>query len=165
MSRQMPEHVAFDFDNAEHHQAIGTTEFDYEQVFNDLDEGLDFIHKTPPTAREQAAELFRSLATWCFRGQRLRPAMTKFVAIISGLRPDLLADRTGGDLARELGITKQALTRQSLRFQDAWHIKFARSRSKEGRARMATARRGGPNRNLGQHQTHDEIPDTSNKAA
>jgi hypothetical protein len=73
--------------------------------------------------------------------------VVKFVTIISGLRPELLGDRPGIDLAAELGISKQALTRQSLRFQDAFNIKFSRSRSKDQRERMAAARRGGPNRN------------------
>src|ERR1017187_1941453 len=151
--KQLPEHIGFDLDNSDHLSAVGTVDFPYEQVFNDLDEGLGFIHKTPPPARELTGELFRNLATGCFKAQQLRPAMVKFIAIIAGLRPDLLADRTGGDLANELGVSRQALTRQSLRFQDAWRIKFARSRSKAGREHMARSRRGGPNHNFGQHQT------------
>jgi hypothetical protein len=127
---------------------IMTTDFDCEQVFSDLDEPLALIRKASPSARKEAAELFRALAAWCFSGHcQLHPAVVKFVAIISGLRPDLLGDRPGIDLAAELGVSKQALTRQSLRFQDAFNIKFSRSRSKDQRERMAAARRGGPNRN------------------
>ena len=137
---QHQEHTAFD---PETHGAIQTVDFN----FDDVDEALGYIHHSPPSAREQAAELFRNLATWCFRGQQLRPGLVKLIAVISGLRPDLLDNRTEPDLARELGVTKQALSRQSLKFQDAWRIKFARSRSKEGREHMAAARRGGPNRN------------------
>jgi hypothetical protein len=138
-------HVGFDADNLENH-AVCVTNFDFDAV----DEALGFIHQAPPPVREQAAELFRALASWCFRGNRpLRCGMVKFVAIVAGLRPEILQDRSGQDLSTELGITKQALTHQSLRFADAWGFHFARSRSKEGRERMAAARRGGPNRNLG----------------
>ena len=137
-------HSAF----AQDHEAVMTTDFDCEQVFHDIDEPLNLIRKARPSSRKEAAELFRVLATWCFPGRgRLHPAVVKFVTIISGLRPELLGDRPGIDLAAELGISKQALTRQSLRFQDAFNIKFSRSRSKDQRERMAAARRGGPNRN------------------
>ena len=74
--------------------------------------------------------------------------MVRFVAIVSGLRPDLLKNMNGEKLGRQLGVTKQAITHQAVRFEDAWHVKFARGRSAEGRRHMAAARRGGPNQNI-----------------
>jgi hypothetical protein len=146
-------HVAFDLDDPEHHQAVGVTSFDFDAV----DEALGFIHKARPSAREEAAELFRNLATWCFVGNRpLRCGMVKFIAIIAGLRPELLQDRSGQDLAAELGVTKQSLAHQSLLFSDAWGIKFARSRSKEGREHMRNSRLGGPCRNRGKEKAQNE---------
>jgi hypothetical protein len=144
MIRQMlPEHVGF---SVEAHGAIQTVDFDFEAV----DEALGFVRKAPPTAREQAAELFRQLATWCFRGNRpLRTATMKFAVIVGGLRADLLGDRTMGEIATELGCTKQNMAHQSAKFQDAFGIKFARSRSKEAREHMRRARLGGPARNTG----------------
>jgi hypothetical protein len=125
---------------------VEAVDFDFDAV----DEALGLIHRTPPQAREQAAELFRALTAWCFKdGRPLRSAMVKWIAIISGLRPDLLENRSGRELAEELGVSKQALTHQSVRFSDAWQIQFARGRLKESRERMAAARRGGPNRNTG----------------
>lgn len=125
-------------------EIVESVEFD----FDGIDEALGFIHRTPPQAREQAAELFRNLTAWCFTdGQPLRAALVKWIAIVSGLRPDLLENRSGRELAAELGVTKQALSRQAIRFCDAWQIQFARCRLKESRERMAAARRGGPNRN------------------
>jgi hypothetical protein len=146
-------HVGFDADNPEHNQAVCVTNFDFDAV----DEALGLIHQAPPPVREEAAELFRALASWCFRGNRpLRSGMVKFVAIVAGLRPELLQDRSGQDLATELNITKQALAHQSLRFSDAFGFHFARSRSKEGRERMAAARRGGANRNHGKQKACNE---------
>lgn len=148
-------HVALDPDDPEHRRAVGVTDFPYEQVFNDLDEVAGAIAETPPTPRAQAGELLRQILTWCCgaNGTRsLRSATVRFVALTSGLRPEILRDRTGGDLARELGITKQALSAQAVKFEDAFKIKFARCRSKEARTRMARARVGGLNHNLGANQ-------------
>jgi hypothetical protein len=147
----MPEHIGFSED---HHELVGTTDFD----FGAVDEALGFIHESRPAARQEAAELFRQLAAWCFRGDKpLRAAAVRFVAIVSGLRPDLVGDRTMKEIASEFGITKQAMSAQSAKFSDAFGIKFARCRSKEAREHMARARIGGPNRNIQSHQTkHDE---------
>jgi len=150
----MPEHVAF----SESDQAlIGSEEFPWETVFSDLDEPLKAIREAPPTARQEAAELFRQLASWCFRGDKpLRTATMKFAVIIAGIRPDLPGDRTMGEIAIELGCTKQNLAHQAVKFQDAFGIRFARCRSKEAREHMRKARIGGPNRNV----KHGEIKTT-----
>jgi len=147
MSKEpFPEHVAWD---VVEHEAVATTDFDFDGV----DEALGFIHQAPPPARREAAELLRRLATWCFTGHGLRPAMVKLVAIFGGLRPDLLQDRSGQDLARELGVSKAAISKQTVRFEDAFQMKFARGRSKEARRNMAAARIGGPCRNPPKHET------------
>ena len=145
MKFQPIEHVAFDSDNHEHATAIGTCDFDFEAV----DQALGFIRKARPSARQEAAELFRQLATWCFQGDKpLRVAAMKFSVIASGLRPELLGDRTMGEIATEFNCTKQNLAHQAAKFQDAFGIKFARCRSKEAREHMRKARIGGPNRNV-----------------
>jgi hypothetical protein len=153
--RQLAEHVAY---SVEEHGAIQTVDF----PFSDIDEALGYIHHTPPSGRAMAGELLRQLLIWCCgsNGTRsLRSATTRFVAVVSGLRPEILLDRTGRDLACELGISRQALSHQAVKFEDAFGIKFARCRSKEARQRMAAARRGGPNRNT-QHQSNDDITPT-----
>jgi hypothetical protein len=139
--KMLDEHVGFD----DHHQLIRTTDFS----FNDVDAALGFIHQSPPEARELAAEMFRQIMDWCFRSNRsLRVATAKFSVIAGGLRPNLLGDRTMDQIASELGVTKQLLSHYSLKFSDAFQLKFARSRSAEAREHMATARRGGPARNI-----------------
>ena len=150
----LPESVAFSED---HHALIGSEEFPWETVFSDLDEPLKAIREARPLARQEAAELFRELMTWCFSGNRsLRTALVKFVAIVSGIRPELLADRNGKSLSEELHVSKQALSHQAVAFENAWNVKFSRCRSKEAREHMRKARLGGRNHNLGKQKAHDE---------
>jgi hypothetical protein len=142
----MPEHIGF---SVEEHGAIQTVDFDFEAV----DEALGFVRKARPTARQEAGELFRELANWCFGGKRsVRGALVKFVAICAGLRPELLDDRNGKDLAKEIGCTKQALSHQAVRFENAFQIKFARARSVEARRHMRERRLGGINHYLGKQK-------------
>jgi hypothetical protein len=152
-------HVTFD---ETHHQFVGTENFDFDAV----DEALGFIAEAPPSAREQAAELLRRLLTWCFnhRGS-LRSALIRFTAISAGLRPDLLENRSGRELASALGVTKQAFAHASLKFSDAFGIKFARSRSKEDREHMRAARLGGPCRNHGKERARKYEATRSHHAA
>jgi hypothetical protein len=157
MMKQLAEHVAFD----ESHEVMQSVDFNFDGV----DEALGFIHRSPPESREQAAELFRQLAAWCFPGnQPLRSAMVKFTAIVSGLRPELLDNRGGSELAAELGVTKQALSAASVKFSDAFGIQFSRGRLPEARQRMADARLGGPNRNTRPHPTSHEITNQTGPA-
>jgi len=140
--RQEQEHVAYD---AATHSSIHTVDFNFDAV----DEALGYIEQAPPSAREEAALLFRRLASWCFADKRpLKSSMVRLMAIFAGLRPELLDNRSGRELADELQISKQALAHQAVRFADAFQFRFARGRSKEARARMSLARIGGPNRNV-----------------
>lgn len=159
MNFQPGEHVALDFDSHEHVQAIGTCDPPWEQIFSDLDEPLKAIAETPPAAREQAGELLRQLFTWCCGpdGQRpLRSSTVRFIVLVSGLRPDVLANRTGRSLAAELHISKQALSAQACKFEDAFGFRFGRCRSPQARKNMAEARRGGVNHNV-KKQKHETI--------
>jgi hypothetical protein len=136
------------WEDDDEHKLVPTIEFN----FDDVDAALGIIHAAPRDARTQAAELFRQLLIWCFAGNPLlRTALVKFTTIAAGLRPEILDDRTMTELAMEIGVTKQAMSKQATNFSDAFGIKFGRGRSKESRARMADARRGGPPRNFGTH--------------
>jgi hypothetical protein len=130
------------------HELVPSVEFNYDSV----EEALGIIRAVPRDARAQAAEVLRQLMAWCFKGDPpLRSALVKFTMIVAGLRPEILGNRTMKELAIEIGITKQGMSKQSVNFQDAFGIQFSRSRSKEGRDHMADARRGGPPRNFGTH--------------
>jgi hypothetical protein len=118
--------------------------------FDDIDTALGLVEEAPPAARAQAGELVRQIFAYCFKSRQGKPnlktAAAKLAAIGAGLRPDAFDDATQGELAAQLGLTKAALSKTSVKFQDAFGIKFARSRSKEARQRMAAKRLGGPDR-------------------
>jgi hypothetical protein len=119
-----------------------TTDFDYDAV----DEALRFVEAAPADARAQAGEVIRQVFAYCFGRGNLTAAAAKFAVIGAGLRPDVLDDATQTDLAQRLGLTKAALSKASVKFQDAFGVKFSRSRSADGRAKMSARRLGGPNR-------------------
>ena len=54
---------------------------------------------------------------------------------------------TGEEIAKSIGITKQALSKTALQFQAAFGIKFGRTRQEDARANMSRAA-------LGHKQTH-----------
>jgi hypothetical protein len=116
-----------------------STDFDYAEV----DRALGLVEAAPPDARQQAGELVRQIFTYCFQSKRklnLRTAAAKLAVIGAGLRPDALADESQTELAASLGLTKAALSKASVKFQDAFGVKFQRSRSSAARAHMAAAR-------------------------
>jgi hypothetical protein len=136
------DHAAFDASGV----VVQTTHFDFDEV----DRALGLVEIAPIEARQQAAELVRELFVWCFKSNKrhapLRTASARFAVIAAGLRPDLLSDDSQTELAQRLGMTKAALSKASVRFQDAFGIKFSRSRSLSARASMRARRLGGPAR-------------------
>jgi hypothetical protein len=122
---------------------IAAVDFDYGKV----DEALGFIRDASPDARAEAAEILGKVIAYCFGPTgRLRQACVRFVVLAAGLRPDLLQDRTYEQLGRELGVTKQSVSKCAIRVSKAFGIQFARGRLPEARQHMAEARRGGPYR-------------------
>jgi hypothetical protein len=122
-------------------ELVQAQEFDFAAV----DEALGLVESTPPDARQQAGELVRQLFAYCFSQRKLdlRTAAAKLAVIGAGLRPDALDDKTQTELARQLGLTKAAMSKASVKFQDAFCIKFSRSRSVSARAKMRARRLGG----------------------
>jgi len=141
---QMPDdHAAWQRVSGENYAELTqTTDFDYDAV----DEALRFVEAAPADARAQAGEVIRQVFAYCFGRGNLTAAAAKFAVIGAGLRPDVLDDATQTDLANRLGLTKAALSKASVKFQDAFGVKFSRSRSADGRAKMSARRLGGPNR-------------------
>ena len=136
------DHVAFD-----HGELTQSTDFD----FDEIDRALGLVADAPPDARQQAGELVRQIFAYCFKSKRklnLRTAAAKLAVIGAGLRPDALADESQTELAASLGLSKAALSKASVKFQDAFGVKFSRSRSSAARAAMRAARlaQGGVNR-------------------
>lgn len=151
---QMPDGVAWQNvsssgDGQTYAELTPTCNFD----FDALDEALGFVEAAQPSAREQAGELVRQLFAYCFKARakvNLKTAAAKFAMIGAGLRPDdALHNASQTELAAQLGLTKAAMSKASVKFQSAFAIKFARSRSLSGRAKMRAARlaQHGVNRN------------------
>lgn len=112
--------------------------------FGAVDEALAAITETPIDARQMAAEMFRRIAVWVWSGRNvsLQRATVRFAVITAGVMPDLIDDPTYSEIGKATGLTKAAVSKQALLFQDTFGIKFARSRSKEARENMAQSQMG-----------------------
>jgi len=158
---QMPEHVGF---SVEEHGAIPiqTVDPDFERIYADLD-------GTPtPDAQpmELAADGLREILHWIWesKGKRrkFRSALVRLVVLTAVMKPALLDCLSYRELGKRLGgITKQALSHQAINFENAFQIKFARSRSKQSREHMAAARRGGVNHNTGKQKARTQYENTN----
>lgn len=130
---------------------VGVVEFDFAAL-----DGV--LESAPEEARQMAGEAIRENLPYCFGNGNLTAAAAKFAVIGAGLRPDApgLNDATQTDLAKRLGLSKAALSKASVKFQDTFGVKFGRSRSLSARSKMRARRLGGPARN--HHDTKDTAP-------
>jgi hypothetical protein len=122
-------------------------EFDFDGVSALLGE----IESSPDDVKAQAAEMFSRIMVWIWtsvKGRQVHNALVRFTALTSGLRPDLVGNKSYEVLAKELGVKKQSMSATALRFSDIFKIKLARSRKEESRETMARAQRGHPNRHF-----------------
>ncbi len=127
-------------------EVVPTIEFDYDEV----DRALGLVESPPEDARQLAGEVIRQVFAYCFGNGNLTAAAAKFAVIGVGLRPSVLSDATQTDLAKRLGLTKAALSKASVKFQDKFGIKFSRSRNESARSKMRARRLGGPDRHVRQ---------------
>lgn len=106
---------------------VSVTKFDFEKI----DESLGFIDETEPDVRNLAARLFAELMDWIWGSEGttpIRTAMIRFTVLTSGLRPELLGDRSFSGIAEELNVTKQAVSKHGRIFSEKFDFKFARQR-------------------------------------
>ncbi len=130
--------AAWTDDGPHEHDLVPSVDFDFDHI----DEALGVIHAAPVETRAQAAELFRRISQWCFTSNSLRASLVKLIAVFAGINPELMSNRTMKDLGTELGVTRALVSKQSLHFQDAWGVKFTRSRSASARRNMAESQIG-----------------------
>jgi hypothetical protein len=140
------DHAAFDAPG----DLVGVVDFPFEEI-----DGV--LESAPEDARQLAGEVIRQVFAYCFSKGSLTAAAAKFAVIGAGLRPNApgLDDATQTDLAKQLGLTKAALSKASVKFQDTFGIKFSRSRNESARAKMRLRRLGGPDRH---HDTKADRP-------
>jgi hypothetical protein len=90
---------------------------------------------------DRAAIVFTKLLEFCAtRKSGSETPFRKFVALSATLDPKLVAAKSYVDLARELGVTKAAISNASRNFRDHFHVALHEWRPREGRERMRRAR-------------------------
>jgi hypothetical protein len=124
------DHVAF-IPTGEFHP---TTDFNY----GDVDELLGQLESTHDEVRAEAAAAFSKILAWIW-STGPKHAQIKWLVLTAGLRPDLLDDKTYREIGIICGRTRAAISKAARKFQKTFGIKFARSRSEDSCAHMATA--------------------------
>ena len=122
---------------SQHQDGLHSIEFN----FNEVDPLLSEIEQAPLDARQQAADLLARIFDYCWRGDgehRTRTAAARFAVIVRGIRPDIV-ELNSCEIAAELGVTKQAISKLAVGVEDAFGLKFAHCRSKRGRENMRRA--------------------------
>jgi hypothetical protein len=142
-----------DFQNHHVHHAFDeTVHFDNGELAAvampaDFDELAEYLSEQPQTVLQKTAEVLREILAFCFTSRarkKLFTAAARFAVITSGLRPELLDDEARTTFANELGFTKAALSKMSVKFERTFNFKFARSRSFESRQHMRQSALGHP---------------------
>lgn len=131
------------------------TEFSYDAVEEDHSNPLAAIAMAEPEEPDPmklASDGFSEILAFCWShsANEMHPAFLKFVAVTALVNPMLLHNQTYKQLAEKLGVTKAALSKVALAFQDKFKLKFRRSRPAISRKRMARKMKGNHNR----HNSH-----------
>lgn len=134
------------------HRHSGHLAFEGEQLVKMVDFPFDEIDGVlavaPQDALTAAGELMRELFHFCYdtsqnnRRTQFQIATARFAVIVSGLRPEILSDQTRTEIAEALGVTKAALSKISVNFEQRFNFKSARTRSAAARAAMSKAAMG-----------------------
>ena len=146
MGKQLPEHIAFDNDNPEHHGAIGTCDFPMDEAINRLD------GTPPPVAQpmELAAHGLSEILHWVWQPEKrrrpqLQAACRRFIALSMTLRPELLCGLGYREVGALSGCTKAALSKLAILFSRQFGgLQFRRQHG--GRDNMRKAALGNHNR-------------------
>lgn len=95
---------------------------------------------TPADARTDAADLLNDIFHWCADAPTARSASLRFLCLLAGCRPELLASRSYKSLASEFSVTRAAFCKTMMAAEAKFKMKFARTRCLEGREHMREAR-------------------------
>lgn len=121
-----------------HHTDV--TPFDTEAVENALGEFQD----ASVGAREEAAALLSRLWTWLWHPSLYsqKTPLLRLYAFVAAVRPEVLNNETGGQLAQHFGVSKQTISTHMLDAEAYFDTKFSRTRSSASRRKMAQAATG-----------------------
>jgi hypothetical protein len=132
----------------EHQPEHGTSiEFDSASDFDwsGVDQLLGELEPLPEDSIAQAAEALSRILVFCWGNRTsLQTALARFTAVSGTLRPDLLDGASFEEIGRQCGLTKQSISRMSLRWCDSLGLKMRRNRPKKSRANMSRSQLGHP---------------------
>jgi hypothetical protein len=143
----------------ENGELVEVGEFDYDEI----DRRLGNKPETEQHDKDidRAADMLGHLVYWFSTSETINSAGLRAFALSFSLRPDLFSEKTMAELARRLGVTKQALTkRASELFHPSNGIFVGRHmyapsvRKKRQKISLEYHRRVG-------HKIHDKKPDQS----
>ena len=120
---------------------------------DEIDALLGTVDSAPDDARQMAGEVIREIFIYCFgvqyrRKGGLKLAASKLAVIAAGLQPSLLNGATQEQIAKQLGLTKAAVSWASVRFRDAFNLDTKNGRTEAQREAMRKARLSNP---VGRH--------------
>lgn len=136
-------HITFENTNAgfidQTREIHHVEDFDY----NAVEELTSEINTEPIDVRTQMADLLARIIVACWVGAGDKPsspriALQRFAILCTGLRPDI-TQRDFTTIAAELGVTKQATSKQTIRLQSLLNLKFPATRSPEACEAMRQA--------------------------
>ena len=122
---------------------------------DEIDALLGLAQSVPKDSIRVAGEFIREIFAYCFAVQfrrkgSLKLAAAKLAVIASGLSPNLLGGATKSQIAKSLGLTKQAVSYTSVKFRDAFNLppQNGREHDQESRETMRKIRLANP---VGRH--------------
>lgn len=161
-NQEADEHLKFAHHNTERiFTDTGETDDAIDFDFDSVEKALGEFKSEPEQVQQMTADVLARVFAFCWApgGNNSLPQtpLIKFTAVIAGLRPDLLENKTGRQIATGLGCTKQNLSKAMLRAEMVLGIKFSRSRSLEARQHMREKQIGHPPTNTGR-KSKDSYP-------
>jgi len=123
-----------------HHYPEAFTDF----PFDDLDPHQP--ERIAPNAADKAlaADALMRMLQWCWPREHatgsFRAAFTRFAALSSSMRPELLDNGSFKSIGERLGVTRALLSKYSVEFEQTFGVQFRRGRSAIARAHMRQAR-------------------------
>jgi hypothetical protein len=121
-----------------------TTDFPIEEIYSRVDkETQEHFAGLNQHIRHEAGTALSMILQWIWC-RDFYTAQRRWCVVTAGLRPDLLDDKSFAQIGKELGTTKQTLSKAMINFQESFGFKFSRGRSTEDRRNMSAAMMGHP---------------------
>jgi hypothetical protein len=125
-------------------EIIGTVDFDLATIEPDTEQ-IDSV--TPLSCHSEAAEAVREILRWCWLNSNgkvatAQTAVVRFAALTAATNPELINNETYLQIGARFGVTRAAVSKAALDFQDHYAVHFRRSRPQEYRETARVAQLG-----------------------